>query len=181
MIEENNALLLIDIQNVYFAQGYYFLPFAECAADNARKVLTLWREKRRPIIHIKHDFGVQDSCAQANEFNVKVAPLKDEIVIEKRFPSAFLGTELLSEIKRQNIQNVTVVGMMTNMCVDTTVRACQDHGLHVTLVQDACAAHEIVCGDEKINASIVHKVFIGALAGIFADVVDTDCIMKEEA
>ena len=177
MVGDKNALLLIDIQNIYFREGYFQLPFADRAVEHAEKVLTWWRKEHGTIIHIRHNFGDSAKTPSDQEFHQKVAPLNGELVIEKQYPSSFLGTNLLEELQKRDIRELTVVGMMTNMCVDTTVRACQDHGIRVTLVQDACAAHEIVFGEEKIDAETVHKVFIGAMSGMFAQVVDTDSIV----
>ena len=52
-----------------------------------------------------------------------------ESIIIKHFPNSFLKTELESKLKEKGITKVVVVGMMTHMCIDATVRAAVDLGL----------------------------------------------------
>jgi len=174
---DNTALLIIDIQNIYFQEGELYLPDAKFAVNNAKKVLTAWREKEKTIIHIKHHFHLNEQDTYLACINEKVLPLKDELVIEKKYPNSFLETDLLKKLRQQKIHHVVVVGMMSNMCIDTTVRACQNYGIKVTLLHDACAAKPITFCNEMITADIVHKVFMGAMDGTFADVTDTKSIV----
>ena len=66
------------------------------------------------------------------------------------------------------MEKLIVCGMMTHMCVDTTVRAAMDYGYEVTLVADACATKDIEINGEVIPAETVQKTYIASLAGIFA-------------
>ena len=62
-------------------------------------------------------------------------------------------------------------GMMTHMCVDTTVRAAMDYGCQVKPVADACTTMDLELNGEVIPAETVHKAFIAALDGVFATIV----------
>ena len=62
-------------------------------------------------------------------------------------------------------------GMMTHMCVDTTVRAAMDYGYEVVVVADACAIMNLEYNGETISAEIVQKTFLAALDGVFASVI----------
>lgn len=74
-------------------------------------------------------------------------------------------------ITEENIEKLIVCGLMTHMCVDTTVRAAMDYGYKVDLVADACATMDLeICG-EIIPAQIVQKTFIASLAGVFANII----------
>ena len=174
---ENAALLIIDIQNIYFYEGKFYLPDAKAAVNNAKKVLAVWRDKGKTVIHVKHHFHLSEQDKYLNCINEKVVPLKDELVIEKKYPNSFLETNLLKNLQQLKISHVVIVGMMSNMCIDTTVRACQNYGIKVTLIHDACAAQPITFYNEVITADIVHKVFMGALDGMFADVIDTKSVL----
>ena len=74
-------------------------------------------------------------------------------------------------LKSLRIDTLIVCGMMTHMCVDTTVRAAMDYGYQVKLVADACATMDLKLNGENIPAETVHKVFISALDGVFATIV----------
>lgn len=175
---ENAALLIIDIQNIYFYEGKFYLPNAKVAVNNAKTILAAWRDTGKTIIHVKHHFHLSEQDKYLNCINEKVVPLKDELVIEKKYPNSFLETSLLKNLRQQKIDNVVIVGMMSNMCIDTTVRACQNYGIKVTLIHDACAAQPITFYNEVITADIVHKVFMGAMAEMFADVTDTEACIR---
>ncbi|WP_019553490.1 cysteine hydrolase family protein [Propionispira raffinosivorans] len=174
---ENAALLIIDIQNIYFHEGKFYLPDAKAAVNNAKKILDVWRDNEKTVIHVKHHFHLSEQEDYLNCINEKVAPLQDELVIEKKYPNSFLETNLLKNLQQRKISHVVIVGMMSNMCIDTTVRACQNYGIKVTLIHDACAAKPITFYNEVITADIVHKVFMGALDGMFADVIDTKSVL----
>lgn len=64
--------------------------------------------------------------------------------------------------------------MMSHMCVDTTVRACIDYEIKVTLLEDACTTKNLVFDKKTILATIVHEVFMASLNGMFANVIKTD-------
>ena len=69
------------------------------------------------------------------------------------------------------MDTLIVCGMMTHMCVDTTVRAAMDYGYQVKLAADACATMDLVLNGETIPAEMVHKAFIAALDGVFATII----------
>ena len=70
--------------------------------------------------------------------------------------------------------------MMTHMCVDTTVRAAMDYGYQVKLAADACATMDLNLNGEIIPADTVHKAFIAALDGVFAEIVFSHEICYDE-
>lgn len=174
---KNVALVIIDIQKIYFCEGKYYLPNSEEAVKNAAKILNLWRKKGSKVIHVRHCFEVKKQAFYLNDIHEKVLPSGNETVLEKRYPNSFLKTDLLKILDEENISEILIVGMMSNMCIDTTVRACQNYGIKVTVVQDACAAKSIIFRDEEIPADMVHKVFMGAMDGMFAKVIDTETLL----
>ncbi len=48
------ALILVDIQNDYFPGGKMALEGIDAAGVNAARLLSRFREKRRPVFHIRH-------------------------------------------------------------------------------------------------------------------------------
>jgi len=177
----NIALLVIDIQNDYFPGGKSELIGPVEASLRAKKLLVLFREKRSPVIHVRHIstrkgatyFLPGTAGAQINE-NVK--PLPGEVVIEKHFPNSFRETTLLDHLKKTDVERLLICGMMTHMCIDSTTRAAFDHGFECILAQDACATKDLAINDKAIPAWQVHASFLAALNGMFAKVVSTDTI-----
>lgn len=174
------ALILIDIQNMYFAEGEYKLHEPERAAEKAAKILNKFRNENKPIIHVKHMFNVavSDNGDYLLDFNEAVKPKDGEIVVSKNYPNAFLKTNLYDELKKVNADSLVIVGMMSHMCIDTTVRAAQNYDYKVTVIHDTCTTKDLEWNGEKIKADIVHKSIMASLNGMFAHVISAEEYMK---
>ena len=159
------ALLLIDIQNIYFTPGNMLLHKPEDAAKRAAALLTKFRTEGKDVIHVQHNF------AELSEFYSLVKPLDGEKVIHKQYPSSFLGTDLHEYLQEKGIKILVVAGMMSHMCVDTTVRACQDYCYEVIVIEDACTTKALEFGEQKIEAETVHAVYMASLNNMFARVM----------
>ena len=161
----NEALLLIDIQNIYFTPGPLLLHKPKEAASKAAKLLEKFRKEGKHVIHIQHDFDVLAGI------NKMVKPLENEIIIRKQYPNSFLETGLREYLVKHDITRLTVAGMMSHMCVDTTVRACQDYGYDVTVIDDACTTRSLKYNGRTIDAGTVHSVYMSSLSDGFARVI----------
>ena len=177
------ALLVIDIQNDYFPGGKMELVGAVEAAQNAARVQRHFREDRLPVFHIQHialsptaSFFLPDTYGV--EINEAVIPVGDETVITKHFPNAFRETTLQNVLSELAVTDLTVVGMMTHMCVDTTVRAASDAGFKVTLIGDACATKNLEFGGVEVSAADVQTAYLAAIDGSFATVISTDELLS---
>ena len=95
-------------------------------------------------------------------------------MILKEQPSSFLGTDLYEYLSERDITDVVIVGMMSHMCVDTTVRMCQNYGYNVTVIEDACTTQALKFNGRKIDATTVHEVFMASLDGMFAKVISSE-------
>lgn len=170
------ALVIIDIQYDYFPGGAYPLAGPEAAAEAAARVLEHFRASGEAVIHVQHVWDAPDALfmrpgTRGIEIHESVAPIDGEQVIRKTEPNAFLGTDLGERLATLSVDEVVVVGMMTSMCVDSTVRAAAERGLTVQLVHDACAAPDLEFGGVAVPGAQVHAAFIAALDGNFAEVV----------
>ena len=177
VITVREALLLIDIQNDYFPGGKFELSEPEPALAEAKNVLAYFRNEKLPVIFVKHSspdgpFFVPGT--KGAELHSELCPQEGEFVITKHAPSCFLDTELDELIEKLGINELTVCGMMTQMCVDTTVRATMDRRLPVTLLSDACAAHALVYNGKQIPAELVNSVIFASIDGTFAHVITTE-------
>ncbi len=174
-----SALILIDIQNDYFPGGKYELFHSEQALTCVERALKEYRSRELPIYFIQHVNLKQDAAffspnTKGVEIHQTITPRSDEKVLVKHYPDAFIETGLSDELQKQGISQLVICGMMSQMCIDTTVRAAQSYGLSVTLLSDACAAKELVWKDKVISADTVHNVIMASLDGTFASVVQTE-------
>ncbi len=102
----------------------------------------------------------------------------EEIIIKHR-PDSFLGTNLKEKLEEKSVDAFVVCGMMTHMCIDTTVRAAGNYGYSVTLIEDACATRDLVWGGITVLAEQVQTAYMAALDGTFARVLKADAWIKE--
>ena len=72
------------------------------------------------------------------EFIESVAPLDDEIVINKTASGVFNSTNIEYVLRNLDIDGLFVVGVYSNECVSTAIRDACDRGFYVTLISDAC-------------------------------------------
>ncbi len=169
------VLVIIDIQRDYFPGGRHPLVDPDAAADAAARVLARQRGLSAPVIHVRHESpaggGFLEIGTDGAEIDPRVAPAADETVIVKHAPNSFIGTDLQERLRELGASEVLVVGMMTSMCVDATVRAAVDLGYAVTVVGDACAAPGLAYGGVEVPGEAVHAAFLAALGGAGARVV----------
>lgn len=176
------ALLIIDVQNFYF-EGTERLFEPEKAANQISKVLDYFRKTNQPVIHIQHidkeKMGAEviDPMVAIHE---SVAPIDGEIIVKKAYPSAFRETNLKEVLDELQIEELVIVGMMSHMCVDTTVRAASNYGYKITVLHDCCTTKSLTFQDTTIDAMSVHKAFMASFEGFFAEVKSTqeylDCV-----
>jgi nicotinamidase-related amidase len=173
------ALLLIDIQNDYFSGGCNPLNDPETASKNAAIILKNFRKRGLTVIHIRHisdrpgaKFFLPDS--EGSEIHANVKPITGEKIIIKHYPNSFRETDLFDFLKSNKISDLVICGMMTHMCVDSTVRAAKDYGFNIKLIKDACSTKSLLINNETIKASDVNNVFIAAMNYFYAEVFTTD-------
>jgi len=173
------GLLLIDIQNDYFTGGNMELIGMEQAARNAGLLLQAFRAAQLPVFHMQHIAKRSGATfflpgTKGAEIHKSVAPQTGEVVIEKHFPNSFRDTDLLSILKRSEVEEVVICGAMSHMCVDATTRAAFDFGFRCTVIEDACATRNLEHKGVLVEARIVHAAFMAALAVPYAKVMSVN-------
>lgn len=172
------ALILVDVQNDYFPGGRMVLPGAVKAGTHAAQLLQHWRKNRMPVAHVQH-VATQPGAkfflpnTEGMEIRAEVSPLDGEAVFIKNYPSSFRATGLEASLRQWGISRLVVAGMMSQMCVDTTVRAAFDLGFECVVAHDACAAAPLQFEGMSLQAEQVHAAYMAALGAVFARVVTT--------
>lgn len=169
------ALLIIDVQNDYFEGGACELYKPREAEDCIIELISESRWLGRPVIYIQHINPPTDSFLLEDtpgaEISDRIKPLPEDIVIMKQYPNSFLETELNDCLRSLGVEKLIVCGMMTHMCIDTTVRAAMDQGYSVAVAAKGCATKDLELNGETIPAETVQKTFLASLAGIFAELI----------
>ena len=165
------SLVLIDLQNEYVA-GPLTLPDAGAAIGSAARLLARARHVGATVIHIAHrgrPGGLFDRSAMRGAIVPAVAPLADELVIEKELPNAFAGTDLKARLDASGHRNIVLAGFMTHMCISSTARAALDLGFRITIDADSCATRDLPDGrGGVIAAATVHDIALVELSDRFA-------------
>ncbi|WP_018938653.1 MULTISPECIES: cysteine hydrolase family protein [unclassified Thioalkalivibrio] len=137
------------------AQEYYFNRLEQTVLPNVRRLQDAFREEGLEVIHTRirsltHD-GRDRSPGHKRlnlhaapgskdaEFVEQVAPVGDEIVLDKTASGVFNSTNLHYILRNLNISALFIVGVYSNECVSTAVRDACDLGFYVTLMDDATA------------------------------------------
>jgi nicotinamidase-related amidase len=184
---DTTGLLLIDLQLDYFPGGAYPLVEPEAAVRVASAVLAAHRTAGLPIVHVQHLWDAPDAeylkpGTPGVEIHPSVAPAPGEPLVTKAFPNSFRDTNLRETLAGLGVTSLTILGMMTSMCVDATVRAAADLGYSVTVIGDACAAPDLEHGGVAVPGPQVHAAFLAALGDGYASVVNgADVIAALEA
>ena len=178
----SKALIIIDIQNDYFENGAMELVGSLQASENAKLVLSKFRNENLPVVHVQHLSVAPGSTfflpeTEGQKIHQNVRPIAGEKVITKYYPNSFRETELLDYLHSKNITELVVVGMMMHMCVDATVRAAKDFGFECTVVGDACASRDLEINEKSVKAEDVHNAFLSALSFFYADVKNTKALI----
>lgn len=177
------ALVLVDIQNDYFEGGRYTLFQSDLAGNKANEVLQYFRSSSKPVIFIQHistkpnaKFFLPDTSGC--EIHACVKPKDNDKIIVKHFPNSFHETELHKVLQELGVEHIVVCGMMSHMCIDTTVRAAKDLNYSVTIIEDACTTRNLEWKEEVIPALTVHRSFMSALDGTFGEVITAKEYLK---
>jgi ureidoacrylate peracid hydrolase len=85
-----------------------------------------------------------------------IAPLAHEPVVIKHRYSAFLNTRLDSVLRTMKVENIIVLGVATNVCVESTAR----HGMmldyNTVFVSDCSAAYDKAAHDMTLRTHAKH-------------------------
>ena len=171
-----SALVLIDIQNDYFAGGAMELAGMTQAAACAGELLAACRKTRQPIFHVQH-LAIGPGAAffrpgtPGAEIHASVRPLPGEALVRKHYPNAFRDTGLLEVLQGAGVDAVIIAGAMSHMCIDASTRAAFDFGFKCTVIHDACASRDVVFEGRTIPAGQVHGAFMAALGMRYARVI----------
>lgn len=179
---KNTALLLIDFQNDYFPSyegAKWALSETEKAAQKGSQLLTVFRKKQLPIVHVRHEFPTNEALfflpgSNGAQIHNSVAPQEGEPVIVKHQINSFRETELNEVLKGKGIEKLIIVGAMSHMCIDAVTRAATDLGYECHVAHDACTTLDMEFNGITVPAAHVHAAFMAALSFGYANVASAN-------
>jgi ureidoacrylate peracid hydrolase len=136
--------------------GYFFREMQERVVPNMQRLQYACRKAGVEVIYtviesltldgrdLGLDYKISGLFCPRGSHDARVldaiAPKGDEIVLPKTSSSVFISTNIDYVLRNLGVQHLIVSGLLTEQCVDSTVRDACDYGYLVTLVTDACAA-----------------------------------------
>jgi nicotinamidase-related amidase len=154
------------------------------AGHNIARLLTAWRSRGLPVIHVKHDSTFPDSPFRpgqvGNDFLPLTAPLAGETVVAKTVHSAFIGTDLVARLEAMGRPPLVICGVLLANSVEATVRNAANLGFIVRLPADACWS----CDKRDLTGRLwpaedVHQLTLALLDGEYASVTTTDAVLAQ--
>jgi nicotinamidase-related amidase len=137
------------------AQEYYFNRLDEIVLPNVRRLQDAFRDHEFEVIHTRIQSLTMDGRdrspghkrlnlhaapgSKEAEFIEQVAPIENEIIINKTASGVFTSTNIQYILRNMEITGLFVVGVYSNECVSTAIRDACDLGFYVTLISDGCA------------------------------------------
>lgn len=155
MKRSEQAFLLIDMQQ---EDGFVLDGFAE-KLEAARSFLAFLRSQGIPIIYTKHinrsdGIGLnhgepldaagkpQSYCSSTSKVEIcdLIKPEQGDVIIEKNRYSCFFESNLDLILRSMGVKSLIVGGVLTDVCVMTTVFDAYFRDYQVTLIEDVCGA-----------------------------------------
>jgi nicotinamidase-related amidase len=180
-LPDNTVLLLIDLQRAIDdpSWGVRNNPQAE---QNVARLLSQWRVKGMPVIHVRHVSRDPNSTYRDGQpgvvFKDEALPAGNEPVVTKHVCTAFVGTDLEAKIRATSAEDVVIAGVITNNSIESTARVCGDLGFRTFVVCDATFTfgRKDFSGRTR-TADEVHAMSLANLDGEYARICTTAGIL----
>jgi maleamate amidohydrolase len=147
------ALVIVDFVEGFADPQTFGGGNISSAIDSTVELLAFAREQNWPIAMTRVVFA--DDASDANIFTRKVpgllaltenakssmivpelAPQPGELVVRKRLPSAFFGTDLAAWLTMRRVDTVVIAGCTTSGCVRASAVDAMGHGFLTVVVTD---------------------------------------------
>ncbi|WP_347862255.1 isochorismatase family cysteine hydrolase [Salimicrobium sp. PL1-032A] len=164
------------------ADSYYFNRLEEKVFPSVAELQAVFREQGQEVIHVKIESMTEDGrdrslehkrigCfvekgSKESEFIKEVEPADDEIIITKTASGVFNSTNIDYVLRNLGIEQIVVVGVLTNECVETTVRDGADKGYEMYVMKEGVAA---------LTEALDHHS-LDVMHGVYADVLPFETI-----
>lgn len=169
---ESSALIIIDMQKGMEYIGPRNNPEAEV---RMAELLTRWRERGQPVVHVRHLSRTLGSPfwpgQRGAEFQERLMPHEAEHVVDKHVTDAFAQSSLERWLHQRGIRSLVFVGVSTNMSIEASVRSAGCLGFHCRVAADACYTYDRPDLDGRHrSADDLHRVALANLQGEYAQI-----------
>ncbi|NMC13373.1 MAG: isochorismatase family protein [Chloroflexi bacterium] len=149
-----SALLGLDLQAYFLEEkNHAFIPSSAAIIPNINSMVQAYARRNLPIFFTRHVNTIQDAGLMATwwrELIVKDNPLSEidhridyshGIIIEKSRYDAFFMTPLEENLRKLEVSQVVICGVLTHLCCETTARSAFMRGFEVYFTVDGTATY----------------------------------------
>ena len=179
------ALLIVDFSNGFADPKLFGGGTINSAIDNTVPLLATARDKKIPIMFSTHAYAADGSDhglfvkknpnlaklvvgSHTTAITSKLAPRSGELVLTKRHPSVFFGTDLTGWLAIRHVDTVIICGCSTSGCIRATAVDALGLGLRPIVVRDCV-------GDRALAP---HEANLFDLQQKYADVLSLEAIIQ---
>ena len=163
---------------------YYIDRIERDVVPNISRLLSVFRAERMEVIHTRIRSYTRDGrerSLQHKELDIlwppgskeseileELAPVGDEIVLDKTCGGVFNSTPLDYILRNLGVRTLVVVGVVETGCVESAIRDASDKGYRVILPEDATATW----------SPHLHDAAVRLLDEIFCKVMTTEQVIE---
>ena len=168
VLDGTDAVVVIDMQNsflrpdgaMYHHRGQVLLD-AERTIDRNAELIALAMARGLPVVYTRHCYrrGYADAGERMRGFLVampgepllagswdasivdELRPAPGALVVDKTRMDAFYNSDLEVLLRGLGAARITVAGIVTNACVETTTRSAAMRDLDTSILQDCCTTY----------------------------------------
>jgi len=178
----NSALLVLDMQNVFLSpSSHAFIPSSLVILPIINSLIKFYEKRGRPIYFSRH-ISSEDKKDLMLKWWKSPISLEDpssslspqlhlgscEILIKNKY-SAFINTSLEEKLRKKEIKQVLITGVMSHLCCESTAREAFMRNFEVFYVIDGTATY----------TELLHKGTLFSLAHGFAECITAKDVIGE--
>ncbi|MBW5483923.1 cysteine hydrolase family protein [Streptomyces bambusae] len=185
-LDPDAVLVVVDVQQGFDDHDHWGRRDNPGAEKNMAALADAWQATGRPVVIVQHGSaaGPLRPGTPGYELKPEIAGVRADLRITKTVNSAFYGTpDLHAWLTERGARQVVVIGIMTNVCNETTARMAGNLGYDAIFPVDAMHTFDMAGPDgvtvaaedlSRATAAVLHAMR-------FAKVVTTQAVLAAAA
>ena len=145
------ALLVIDVQEDVMSSAWQ----SPEVVSRIGALVDRARAEGTPVVWVRHEDEDMPACSPSWQIVAALRPSARESIVEKRFRSAFEGTDLDTVFDVLDVGRLVVCGAQSDFCVRHTIHAALEKGYDVALASDAHTTTDAEIDGVTIPAELI--------------------------
>lgn len=171
---ERPALIIVDFTKGFAEPDLLGGGNIVAAIDNTVRLLAAGRAHKLPIVFSRHAYASDGSDlglfvqknpnlkklttnSETTQIVEKLTPGHGELVLTKRHPSVFFGTDLIGWLVTRRVDTTIIAGCTTSGCIRASVVDALGHGLRPIIVRDCVGDRAL--GPHEANLFDIEQKF----------------------